>query len=478
MNETPPSQDPKPDPDGPNARPEVPDAPEAVATGIAGDAAPDADLLAEGGPAPSAVEAASGEAVHASASDGEPAAPAVDAAPPSAAAATPAAPPSRDVTLVATLVAFAAGCLIALAAYVLVNDGRLRTAAAPQTYGIAKMSVPKGTAKRDGDTLVATAPARDVLVVATQSDFLARQLSAVDWDAFEIPPEADVRLLFTSDYKPRIVQNRPLAVEDGRVQPIALSGDPDWLGRITGLALVVRAPGATVRVRGVTVKSQSAMQLVGDRAREWFRFESWSGTSINNVTGGAPLQSLPLPVPVAVAALLALGALVLVRRFAPARLPGTIASLAAGLFIVAWAVVDLRWTANLARQNADTLDRYGGKDASARALAAEDGDLFRFLEQAKAAMPADPQRVVVLASAHYFRGRAGWHLLPHRAMWIPAVDMAPAPGVLRPGDYLVVWQDTHARFDAAAGRLRLDSGVDLPAKLVHGEGSAAVYAIL
>lgn len=395
----------------------------------------------------------------------------------SAPAAAPAAPPS-NLTLVATIVAFVAGCVVAMAAYVAINKGTFAASAEPKSYEATKMNVPRGTVRRDGDTLVAQVPANDVLIVAVQTDFRARDLASVAWDAEDIPPGADVRLLFSSDYKPRLVLNRPLAVEDGRVQPISLAGDPDWLGRITGLALVVRAPGATIRVRGVSAKSQNARQLVGDRAREWFRFEPWNGTSINAVTGGAQAQSLPLPVPVTIGALVALAALALARRFAPARFPGTLASIAAGVFVVAWAVLDARWTVNLGRQNAATLERYAGKDAAGRALAADDADLYRFIEKAKAAMPADPQRVVVLSSAHYYRGRAGWHLLPHRAMWSPAADVAPASGTLRAGDWLVVWQDTHARFDAAAGRLHLDNGVDLPAKLVLGEGGAALYAIL
>lgn len=387
-------------------------------------------------------------------------------------------PRPRDLTLVAVVATFAAACVAALAAYAAINGASLRASGEPKAYGIEKLTVPRGTATRDGDTLVAKAPAADVLIIATQTDFRARDLAAVTWDAVDIPPGADVRLLFSSDYRPRTVQNRVLAVEDGRVQSITMTGDPDWLGRITGLALAVRAPGATIRVRGVAVKPQSASQLLGDRAREWFRFEPWNGTSINSITGGAQAQTLPLPVPVSAAALIALAVLALLRRFLPARLPATLASLAAGVFIVAWAVLDLRWTVNLARQNAQTLERYAGKDAAGRTLAAEDGDLVRFIEKAKAAMPADPQRVYVLASAHYYRGRAGWHLLPHRAMWFPAVDVAPPAGALAAGDYLVVWHDGHVRFDAAGGRLHFDNGVDLAARLVLADGDRAVYAIL
>ncbi len=387
-------------------------------------------------------------------------------------------PPPRDITRAATIVAFAVALLAALALYVAINGASLGSSGAARTYDISTMTVPRGTATRDGDALVAKAPAADVLIVALRTDFRARELSAVAWDVSDVPPGADVRLLFSSDYRPRAAQNRVLAVEDGRVQPISMTGDPDWLGNITGLALAVRAPGATIRVRGVTAKPNTAAQLVGERVREWFRFEPWTGTSINEITGGAQAQTLPLPLAVAFATLLAFGALVLVRRLAPARLPATLATLAAGVFVVGWALLDARWTANLARQNLQTLERYAGKDAAGRALAAEDGDLYRFIEKAKAALPAAPQRVLVLSPAHYHRGRAGWHLLPHRAMWLPAIDAAPQAGALRPGDYLVVWNDAHARFDPTAGRLAFDNGVTLQAMPLLVEGAGAVYAIL
>ena len=148
------------------------------------------------------------------------------------------------------------------------------------------------------------------------------------------------------------------------------------------------------------------------------------------------------------------------------------------LFLVAWAVLDARWTVNLARQLAETVDRYGGKDATERSRAAEDGDLVAFLDKAKALLPAEPQRIVVLAQAHYFRGRAGWHLLPHRALWEPVRDLPPQAGLLRAGDFVVVWQRPGAQFDLASGRLRFENGVDLPAKLLLSERDAAVFAIL
>ena len=92
-------------------------------------------------------------------------------------------------------------------------------------------------------------------------------------------------------------------------------------------------------------------------------------------------------------------------------------------------------------------------------------------------MPPDPQRVLVLAQAHYFRGRASWHLLPHRVAWEPVRDLAPAQGMLHAGDYVLVWRRPGAQYDAANERVRFDNGVELPAKALLVDQGSALFAI-
>jgi hypothetical protein len=389
----------------------------------------------------------------------------------------PAPPLPRDFTVVATVVAFVLGCALVVAGYVAINGGVLFAAASPATYDAARMNVPRGLGRLEGGVVTALAPPNDVLIVAVATDFRARDLATIVWDVTGLPADADVRLLFNSDYTPRRVHNRPLTIEDGRIRPIALTEDRDWLGRITGLALAVRSPGATIRVRSVSAKPLSLGQLLSDRSREWFRDEPWTGTSINSVTGGAPAQNLPLPIPLMLAALVAFALVALVARLVPSRFRRGIVPIAVIAFALAWALLDLRWTANLGRQVAVTLDRYGGKDTAERSLAAEDGELAAFVDKAKALLPPDPQRVLVLAQAHYFRGRAGWHLLPHRVAWEPVRDVAPAPQMLRPGDYVLVWRRPGAQYDAVNERVRFDNGVELPAKALLVDRGSALFAI-
>ncbi|HVJ74449.1 MAG TPA: hypothetical protein VNB03_10515, partial [Casimicrobiaceae bacterium] len=72
----------------------------------------------------------------------------------------------RDLSVIATLVAFAIGCTLVIAGYVAINGGALTTSASPQTYEPAKMNIPRGLGRLDAGTLVAHGIGSDVLIVA------------------------------------------------------------------------------------------------------------------------------------------------------------------------------------------------------------------------------------------------------------------------------------------------------------------------
>jgi hypothetical protein len=141
-------------------------------------------------------------------------------------------------------------------------------------------------------------------------------------------------------------------------------------------------------------------------------------------------------------------------------------------FLLAWCIADARWTLNLARQVAETTNRYGGIDARGRNLAAEDGALYAFIEKALEVMPPEPVRVFVMAEAPYFRGRAAYHLYPHNA-YADVQGAAPAPAsAMRAGDWILVWQRPGIQYDPAQHKLRWEGQiVSAEAKLV-GDGAA------
>jgi len=379
----------------------------------------------------------------------------------------------REIARAAML--FGASLLLCLAAYVALSvPGNWFPGATPRTWTARDLALTRGSGGLDGDALVVTAiDPSGLALVALNANFRSSEYPAIAWSATGVSGQSDVRLLWSSDYDASRVHSVPLAVESGRLLPVSLARDPNWVGRITGIALAIRAPlPQPLRVSGVVAKPMGAVEILTDRAKEWLVFENWSGSSINTVTGGAEVQELPLPL-LLVSALLLAVALWYVgarRRAGIAALPWV----AGALFVIAWTVLDLRWTLNLVRQADATATSYAGKDWRERHLAAEDGPLFAFIEKVREKLPASPARVIVVADADYFRGRGAYHLYPHNVYFDPRQNTMPAPSTLRSGDYLVVYQRRGVQYDASLQRLRWDGGEPVAAELlVTGPGAAA-----
>ena len=221
-----------------------------------------------------------------------------------------------------------------------------------------------------------------------------------------------------------------------------------------------------------------SLETLGDRAAEWLKFEGWTGTSINVVTGGADVQDLPLPALLAAAVALSGCGLLALRRWRPNGLPAMTAAAAwIGILVAAWLVLDARWTLNLLRQVRVTANTYAGKDLGEKHRAAEDGALYAFIEQARAIMPATPARVFVVSDARYFRERAAYHLFPHNAYTDRAAGSMPPATALRPGDWLVVYQRRGVQYDPAQHRLRWETGETVPADVMFTAAGSALFVI-
>jgi hypothetical protein len=378
--------------------------------------------------------------------------------------------------LAAIFVAALASCVLGYLAFAV--PGKWFTSAQSIAWGPKDLQVTKGSSRRVGDELaVAPADASGLVVVSVKTALKSTDYAAVEWIVIDVPDHIDVSLVWSTDYKPQQLNSIPLTIVTGRLLPVVMRNHPAWIGNIQGLALAMKGPVAEpVRVRGVVAKPLSVPEVVRDRTREWFAFESWTGTSINTVTGGADLQDLPLPLLLAAAVALATLTVAAIRRFRPAALPiGTFAALA-GFVLVAWLLLDLRWMWNLVRQVDSTADRFAGKSWVDKRLAVEDGPLFAFVQKAKGAMPATPVRVFVAADSHYFRGRAAYHLYPHNVFFEARSNSIPSEHV-RPGDWILVFNRKGVQFDAAQGKLRWDNQAPVSAELKLAGRGAALFLL-
>jgi hypothetical protein len=375
---------------------------------------------------------------------------------------------------------FAAATVLCLLGYLAATvPNRWFPSASPKAWTASDLTLARGAGARVGDELVLTAPdATGIALVTLTSELRSGDYPVVAWLGRDFPENAEVGLLWRSDYAPDRLNNVRVPVESGRLRPVLLQGNPAWVGRISGLALVVRgALPQPARIRGVVAKPMGAVETIGDRADEWLAFEGWTGTSINTVTGGTDVQDLPLPLLLACVVVLAGGVVLAIRRWAPRLWSAPVAGAVLGVFVIAWTVLDVRWTWNLVRQVRATSIDYAGKSSHDRHLAAEDGPLFAFIEKARGIMPAKPVRIFVVSDANYFRSRAAYHLYPHNVYADPRRDLMPNADWLRPGDWLLVYQRHGVQFNAAEGRLRWDGNQTVAAEVKLVEPGAALFLI-
>ncbi len=292
------------------------------------------------------------------------------------------------------------------------------------------------------------------------------------------PINVAAALVWRNDYEPGRTFTRPLTVEARRLLPITLADDHNWIGRINGLALIIRGNLAQpMLIRGVEAKPMTAVQILHDRIREWLTFEPWSGGSINSRNGGADAQDLPLPFVLATIVGFALIIYAILVRWRPQWLGPFRPLIAGGLFVFAWFILDVPWQWNLMRQAHATFQQYAGKSWRERHLAAEDGPLFDFIEKVREKLPPPPVRVFMAADALYFRDRGAYHLYPYNVYFNPYQNTMPDASKLRAGDYLVVFRRKGVQFDPALKKLRWDGGTPVDAELLFAESGGAVFAI-
>src|SRR5882672_878760 len=360
-----------------------------------------------------------------------------------------------------------AACTLAYLAYAV--PGAWFPTASPKASGVSQLTLLRGKGSVVGDELVVSAPdASGIAIVTLTTDFRSTDYAGIAWIVAGLRENADVRLLWRSNVQPEKLNSTPIAVEAGRALPTVVAHDRAWIGKITGLALAIhRTLSQPVRIRGVVAKPMGAPEIIHDRLAEWFAFEGWNGASINTITGGADNQAVRLPAVVALIVVLAAAAVVVVRRFRPGSFRVATPTLVAALFLTGWLILDARWTWNLIRQEQDTATRYGGKDSRDRLLANEDGPLFAFIEKARSVLPQSPTRIFIASDADYFRGRAAYHLYPHRVFFDPRSNALPAASAFRAGDWLLVFQQRGIQFDRTLGKVRWDGQtVNAEARLV------------
>jgi hypothetical protein len=403
--------------------------------------------------------------------------------PEQAAAGAPATTVVRHVAMSRVLTRIALAMLVCLfawiAAYLAISVPKSWfPSASPKAFAASGLVLSRGRGELIGDELRIRAPDSAGLSLISQVvDLRSSDYAAIFWIATDLPERATVRMLWRTDYAPEKLNSIDVPVESGRTLPVTVASHPAWIGHVTGLALGIQGSlSQPIRIRGVIAKPLGAMEILGDRVREWLAFEEWSGTSINTVTGGADIQYVWLPVLIALTVALAgaIAALLIWRR--PGAIEASTPMVLAALFLIGWLILDTRWMGNLVQQVWHTAQQYAGKKLRDKHLASEDSQLFAFVERARQVMPPRPARIFVVADASYFRDRAAYHLLPHSVFFDPTSNELQWVNALRPGDWLFVYQQRGIQYDASKQMLKWQTGT-ISAELKLIEPGAALFQI-
>ena len=199
-----------------------------------------------------------------------------------------------------------------------------------------------------------------------------------------------------------------------------LSTEPDWSGEILEIGYLVAGDDSLPVAIGATGLFPDSLAVRLQLTwKAWSGFEAWSQRSINFLSGGEDRQTLSLPLLVAAWFCITLAIIGLLRWTGVITGARPMLLAAGGLFLIAWMVLDLRWSVNNIRQVQAALDTRWHADEQQRLGMALDGDIFRYVQRLKTTVLGQRNaRILIVGdqdAGDYYLQRAKYHLLPHSA---------------------------------------------------------------
>jgi hypothetical protein len=200
-------------------------------------------------------------------------------------------------------------------------------------------------------------------------------------------------------------------------QMINLGNINDWQGAITEIGFMFQETGGKTTALGkVSLNGRSLQSNIKLTLEDWFQFEPWTQISVNFLKGGAATQSTPLPI------VLLLWILVCFLTFFLSGHRNFRGLLSYGLAIVlvAWMMLDIRWTLNGSKQMQEAISNRWNLSDHDRLLSGPDGEIYALIDRFKGKMLEEtPKRIVIVGdkSAYsYYLMRTKYHLLPDGAL--------------------------------------------------------------
>ncbi|MFT6955202.1 MAG: hypothetical protein ACJAYC_000195 [Halieaceae bacterium] len=214
---------------------------------------------------------------------------------------------------------------------------------------------------------------------------------------------------------------------------------PQWQGQITEIGVIFYAKDEKPAMfHRITVSPYSLPLHIRKLAHDWFETSRWSQKSVHWIAAGSGTSSVPLPIWMSAWLLITLLLVAILTR----RTKGAYTS-ALLCAVIAWMVLDLRWTANGVAQAAETMRTYPLVTATYLEFG-DDKHTRQLIEQARPNIEGINQRTVIMAENPRMRFeilRAKYHALP-TATQAHEGPIQSAP--IHIADYVLVLKQRHA----------------------------------
>lgn len=331
---------------------------------------------------------------------------------------------------------------------------------APRQWPGSKITLLQGQGRADGDAIIATTLPDSAMVmgVIRETNFTAKHYTDVVWRVADVPQEAEILVAWQRRDENDEWHYKPLNKDRNDLARTTMVAEPSWSGEIVSIGLVIGGDlPSPVRIDRVILEPGSAGSVLRGLTSGWFAPEPWNQGSINFIHGGMPNLSFTLLsfVAAGLGVAVALAWLLAVVPRPPSRI-----FVIGALVVMAWLLTDARWQWNLWAQLGATGRQFAGATWEQKHRFAEDGELFRFIQEVKAKLPPPPVRILYFAGEPYLNGRGNYHLYPHNVFSYNhgGVGSVPPPQQFRVGDYVVLYRQASVNYDLQQGVLSWNGG--------------------
>lgn len=250
-----------------------------------------------------------------------------------------------------SLPAIIAVLLVAIGAttYLLPDDP---TSTNPRQFFAKDLQLVVGGGKIHSDTAYVTHYERGFAIISSGPISIpAKDLPVLTYDLESSHPKPPLFFWRTA--------SNPDDIEIADIQPdnagtLRLSGHPSWEGEITEIGITLYGnQGQSAQIRQLSLMPETLLVNFTALWRGWTTFNPWSQASVNWLAGGRTGLAIPAPILLALWLMGSLSLYLLASRFLPSR--KSMLTAFSICILIAWGLIDLRWTVNRLEQARLTL---------------------------------------------------------------------------------------------------------------------------